>query len=148
MFPEVTAEQVCRPGYSASVRNVPAALSREVYSEYGIVERTTGEYEVDHLVPLEAGGSNDIANLFPEAAEPRPGFHEKDLVENYVHEQVCNGAMSLLEGQRAIATNWVDVYRQLRPRGVATAGAAPQPVPAPRLEPTLEPEQEAAPAPG
>ena len=49
-------------------------MSREVYREYGIVERTTGEYEVDHLVALEDGGSNDIANLWPEAAEPRPGI--------------------------------------------------------------------------
>jgi hypothetical protein len=131
IFPDVTLDQVCRPGFSASVRDVPAALSREVYREYGILERTTGEYEVDHLVPLEAGGSNDIANLFPEAAEPRPGFHEKDQVENYVHDQVCSGAMSLLDGQRAIATNWVDLYQRLPRRGVATAvvplATAPQP---------------------
>ncbi len=42
--------------------------------------------EVDHLTPLEdltpleVGGSNDLANQWPEAAEPRPGFHEKDQV--------------------------------------------------------------------
>jgi len=45
-----------------------------VYAEYGIVERSPGEYEVDHDVPLELGGSNDIANLWPEAAAPPPGF--------------------------------------------------------------------------
>ena len=77
----MTADQVCQRGYSASVRNVPAAVSREVYREYGIVERTPGEYEVDHSLVLEDGGSNDIANLWPEAAEPRPGFHKKDQVE-------------------------------------------------------------------
>src|SRR5438067_4905093 len=75
IFPDMTAEQVCQRGYSSSVRNVPAELSREVYREYGIVERTTGEFEVDHYLPLELAGSNDIANLWPEAAEPRPGFH-------------------------------------------------------------------------
>jgi hypothetical protein len=32
-----------------------------VYAEYGIAERSQGEYEVDHLVPLEPGGSNDVA---------------------------------------------------------------------------------------
>jgi len=100
-----------------------------VYSEYGLVERTTGEYEVDHDVPLEAGGSNDIANLWPEAAEPRPGFHEKDQVENYLHDQVCAGTMSLLDAQRAIATNWLDVYRQQSQRAAATV--APPLAPAP-----------------
>jgi hypothetical protein len=84
-----------------------------VYRAYGIVQRTGGEYEVDHLVPLSVGGSNDIANLWPEAAEPRPGFHEKDQVENYLHDQVCMGGMSLPEAQHAIATNWLDVYQRL-----------------------------------
>ena len=31
---------------------------------------------------LELGGSNDIKNLWPEAALPTPGFHEKDAVED------------------------------------------------------------------
>ena len=83
-------------------------------AEYGIIERTTGEYEVDHYVTLEDGGSNDIANLWPEAAEPRPGFHEKDQVENYLHEQVCTGRMNLLDAQRASATDWLQVYQRLR----------------------------------
>lgn len=65
----MTAPQICQRGYSSSVRSVPAEVSREVYREYGIVERTPGEFEVDHLVPLEAGGSNDIANLWPEEYE-------------------------------------------------------------------------------
>ena len=66
IFPDVTADQVCQRGYSSSVRNLPAEVSREVYREYGIAERTTGEFEVDHLEPLELAGSNDIANLISE----------------------------------------------------------------------------------
>jgi hypothetical protein len=131
IFPDVTAEQVCRRGYSTSVRNVPAAVSQEVYRAYGILKRTTGEFEVDHHVALEIGGSNDIANLWPEAAEPRPGFHEKDQVENYLHDQVCAGRMSLFEAQRAIATNWLEVFQRLHqpvlpPVAVATTIAVPQ----------------------
>jgi hypothetical protein len=59
------------------------------------------------------GGSNDISNLFPEAASPKPGFHEKDKVENYLHDQVCSGAMTLQIAQIAIATNWLDVYNSM-----------------------------------
>jgi hypothetical protein len=135
ILPNATADQVCQPGYSSAVRNVPAALSRDVYREYGIVERTPGEYEVDHLVSLELGGSNDVANLFPEAAEPRPGFHEKDQVENYLHDQVCTGRMSLFDAQRAIATNWLQVYQGLRqsrlPTAAPTNESVPEPQPAP-----------------
>jgi hypothetical protein len=129
VFADVTVEQICRTGYSASVRNVPAATSREVYRAYGISERGPGEYEVDHLVPLEVGGSNDIANLWPEAAEPRPGFHEKDRVEDYLHDEICSGRTSLLDAQRAVATNWLDVYQQASQRGAATAAPAPAETP-------------------
>jgi hypothetical protein len=102
-----------------------------VYREYGITRRTTGEYEIDHYLPLELGGSNDIANLWPEAADPTPGFHEKDRVENFLHDQVCGGDMSLVDAQRAIATNWLDVYQHLPQRGPPTRAptAAPAPVP-------------------
>ena len=69
--------------------------------------------EVDHLVPLELGGNNDIANLWPEAAYPAPGFHEKDKVENYLHDQVCSGAIPMKEAQIEIATNWLAVYHRM-----------------------------------
>jgi hypothetical protein len=131
VFPDATAAQICRPGYSSSVRNVPSEVSRMVYAEYGITERNPGDYEVDHLVPLELGGSNDIANLWPEAAAPPPGFHQKDVVENYLHDQVCGGSMSLLDAQRAIATNWVEVFQRLPQRASATAVPTTAPAPGP-----------------
>ena len=41
IFPDATAAEICRPGYSSSVRSVPPEVSRQVYREYGIVERTS-----------------------------------------------------------------------------------------------------------
>lgn len=114
IFPDATVQQICTPGYSSGVRDVPTSEKNQVYAEYGIASHTTGEYEVDHLISLELGGSNDISNLWPEAANPKPGFHEKDKVENYLHDQVCSGAMSLQEAQREIATNWLDVYNRMQ----------------------------------
>jgi len=111
--PLVTKADICVSGYSSGVRNVPDSEKNEVYAEYGITSRSPGQYEVDHFVSLELGGSNDISNLFPEAASPKPGFHEKDKVENYLHDQVCSGAMTLEDAQIKIATNWLDVYNSL-----------------------------------
>ena len=108
-----TKTDVCTSGYAKSVRNVPQSEKNQVYAEYGITRHTAGEYEVDHLVSLELGGSNDISNLWPEAASPKPGFHEKDKVENYLNSQVCSGAISLQEAQIEIATNWLDVYNRM-----------------------------------
>ncbi len=110
---ETNVQTICQSGYSGSVRNVPSSEKDQVYAEYGIASHTTGEFEVDHLVSLELGGSNDIANLWPEAASPKPGFHEKDKVENYLHAQVCSGKMSLADAQYQIANNWLAVYNQM-----------------------------------
>jgi hypothetical protein len=109
IFKEVTKEQICTPGYSQNVRNVSKNIKNKVYEEYDIYSHKTGEYEVDHFIPLELGGSNDIANLFPEAAEPKPGFHEKDKVENYLHRQVCAGMITLEQAQIEIVTDWVKI---------------------------------------
>ena len=108
-----TKSAVCKSGYSKTVRNVPESEKKQVYAEYGIASRSPGQYEVDHFISLELGGSNDISNLFPEPASPTPGFHEKDKVENYLHAQVCSGAITLLEAQTEISGNWVDVYNSM-----------------------------------
>jgi hypothetical protein len=113
IFQNVTVSQICTKGYSSSVRNVSITTKNDVYAEYGIYTHTTGQYEVDHLISLELGGSNDIANLWPEAANPTPGFHEKDLVENYLHAMVCAGKISLPTAQDEIAHNWLKVYQSV-----------------------------------
>lgn len=113
IFATATKDQICQSGYASSVRNVPQSEKDAVYAEYGIASHYAGEYEVDHLVSLELGGSNEIANLWPEAASPTPGFHQKDQVENYLHDKVCSGAVSLQQAQIEIATNWLDAYHQM-----------------------------------
>ena len=113
IFPNATKSQICVSGYTRTVRNVPTSEKDQIYAEYGIAHHSSGEFEADHLVPLELGGSNDISNLWPEAASPKPGFHEKDKVENYLHDQMCSGAISLQQAQIEIATNWLTVYNQM-----------------------------------
>jgi hypothetical protein len=108
-----TKTAICQSGYASSVRNVPTSEKDQDYAEYGITHHSPGQYEVDHLVSLELGGSNDIANLWPELASPTPGFHQKDQVENYLHDQVCSGAISLSDAQVEIATDWLSVYQRM-----------------------------------
>ena len=111
-FARVTRAQVCRPGYAKAVRNVSSATKDAVYRAYGLGVHFDGrDGEVDHLVSLELGGSNARSNLFPEAASPRPGSHEKDRLENALHAEVCSGTLSLRRAQRLIATDWVAAYR-------------------------------------
>ncbi len=111
VFENAGTSTICVSGYTKTVRSVSASLKKQVYAEYGIkYPEPTGSYEADHIVPLELGGSNDIANLFPEAASPNPGFKEKDLVENYLHQEVCAGRIDLRAAQAQIANDWLSVY--------------------------------------
>ena len=113
-FPEVTAAQICVPGYSSGVRSVSGAEKAHVYARHGIVN-VAGQHEVDHFISLELGGDNALATLWPEPYLPLPGARQKDTVENYLHGQVCSGAMSLQEAQYEIATDWYAVYLLILP---------------------------------
>jgi hypothetical protein len=105
-----TTDQVCRPRYTAHVRKVSARTKARVFALYGIAVHPPGAYEVDHLIPLELGGSNAIENLWP---EPAPGFHHKDKVENFLHREVCAGRMKLADAQEQIARDWTAVYEAM-----------------------------------
>jgi hypothetical protein len=108
---------ICHHG-TRERRHVEASVHRQAFSEYGIsYPEPRGAFEVDHLIPLELGGDNVIENLWAEPASPKPGFHEKDLVENYLHKQVCSGAMTLDAAQKVIATDWISVWRKMNGGG-------------------------------
>ena len=105
-FSGVTVSQVCTPGYSRSVRHVTSEQYHQVYAEYGIpYPEPSGTYELDHLIPLELGGDNTNANLWPDPASPTPGYHQKDDLENTMHDLVCSGRLDLGEAQREVASN-------------------------------------------
>jgi hypothetical protein len=108
----VSLETLCTPGYTATVRNVPLKVKKQACELYGVPpEHCNGrEVEIDHLISLEIGGSNDIKNLWPQPYKPEPGAREKDQLENWLHRQVCAGSMPLQTAQRGIATNWYQGY--------------------------------------
>ena len=49
----VTVVDICTPGYSRKVRDVPSGVKQEVYAAYGIAHHDPGAFEVDHLISLE-----------------------------------------------------------------------------------------------
>jgi hypothetical protein len=111
VFPDVTRDDVCTPGWSREHRHVTESMRDQVYAEYGRT-RGPGCCEVDHLIPLELGGSNDMKNLWPQPDDPRPGDAEKDSLENDLHARVCKGEISLADAQKCIASNWVECWEK------------------------------------
>lgn len=67
--------------------------------------------ELDHLVPLELGGADGMGNIWPQCGPDATSlrkryFKQKDLVENYLADQVKAGTISLEDAQRGIAADW------------------------------------------
>jgi hypothetical protein len=72
VFPNATVEEITQKGYAnrlnGGVRHVPATVKRRVFIAYfGREPGMQGHYEIDHLISLELGGSNDPKNLWPES---------------------------------------------------------------------------------
>jgi hypothetical protein len=103
--------RICESGYASSVRDVPESEKDEVYARYGVAH-VPDQYEVDHLVSLEVGGSNAISNLWPEPYAGRWGARTKDVLEDKLHDLVCSEAIGLRYAQRIEARNWVAAYKR------------------------------------
>ncbi|HZT14966.1 MAG TPA: HNH endonuclease signature motif containing protein [Gaiellaceae bacterium] len=109
---------ICSAGFrTGDIRNVPQSEKFAVEREYGMPARLYGHtIEIDHIVPLELGGSNAAANLFPEPGSGPASYHVKDRLENRLHDLVCAGRLSLAAARRGIAADWEALY--LRAFGV------------------------------
>ena len=107
------AKVICISGYTKTVRDVPQAVKEQAYRSYGITSRKPGEYEVDHLISLELGGSNSIRNLWPESFVTQPlNAHVKDKLENKLHELICSGQLPVQQAQQEIAQDWIAAYQK------------------------------------
>ncbi|MGP0092184.1 MAG: HNH endonuclease [Xanthobacteraceae bacterium] len=117
----ITRKMICETGYSKCVRRVTKADKMDVFSRYELKGNHTGYCgskrgcEIDHLIPLDLGGSNDLTNLWPHQ------FHgiewnadRKDRLEAALHAEVCAEPpqMSVEQAQGEISTNWIESYRK------------------------------------
>lgn len=118
-------ETICRPGgYTRSIRpdeHYTEQLKREGIRQYGYVQAMGREafrfsnYEEDHLVSLELGGSpTSPQNLWPEPHHVIGGWgsYAKDKLENRLHSLVCRGQIPLAVAQYDIAHDWVAAYKK------------------------------------
>lgn len=98
--PAITVRDLCPHLSSKVVRAVSQSTKDAVRRAYA--DQRPGE--IDHLVPLELGGSNEVANLWPEDGKIP---NSKDIkVETPLHAAVCDARISLKEAQRRVASDW------------------------------------------
>ncbi len=112
------SQNICNHSWSTSTIRPAVSYTNKLkiaqIKSYGYSDTIPSDYEEDHLISLELGGNpSDPKNLWPESYKTTPNAKNKDAVENYLHKQVCNGSMTLVEAQTAIRTDWMQVYKQI-----------------------------------
>lgn len=116
----VSMEEVCKPGSANIARDVSESVKSQSFKNYGLTKNHTGYCwspdsdegcEVDHLISLELGGSNEITNLWPQPYTGEWNAHMKDRLENKLHKMVCSGKISLKAAQELIANDWIAGYK-------------------------------------
>ena len=109
----VTIKDLCTTSTSL-VRNVPESTKNQVFANYkmkGNDRSVCSEgYEIDHLISLELGGSNNIKNLWPQSYCGDNNAHKKDKLENELHRQICLGKISIQDAQQCISSDWEMCY--------------------------------------
>ena len=109
---------ICVRGWTRTVRPpewYTERLKRRQIREYGHTDRRLRDYEEDHLVPLELGGSpSSPRNLWPQPRHVMGGWgsHAKDRLESRLNHLVCRGRLSLASARRRIAMDWIAAYRR------------------------------------
>lgn len=140
---------ICKTGWTATVRppvSYTEPLKIRQIAQYGYADTSPADYEEDHLLPLELGGSpTSPLNLWPEPhAGGKYGSSAKDKVENAARAAVCAGQIQLATAQHQMIVNWENFGRKLGVFSSRTTAPPDAPSPAHRSAPL--PTRQAAPS--
>lgn len=107
---------ICVKGWTSTIRppvSYTEPLKFKLMKAYGDGSNAR-DYELDHLIPLELGGSpTSPKNLWPEPHNivfngKQEGSYLKDGLENSLRSQVCNGTMKLSAARQEMRSgSWI-----------------------------------------
>ncbi len=109
-------------------RHATAGEKAAVYRAYKLANRHDGfcagkiGCDLDDLVPIECGGMNSEANLWPQRGSGPYNQVQKNKLEGLCHRLVCAGKITPAEGQAWFLGDWKAEYD--RRFGAAHAGVA------------------------
>jgi hypothetical protein len=114
---------ICVPGWSRDERMRYAPLSytdplkKELMKSYGLdpTPENLRNHELDHLIAIEDGGDpHSVNNLWPQPKEAtgiQYSAEMKDTLENYLHQDVCAGHISLSDARSQLSQDWITNYQ-------------------------------------
>ena len=105
-------ETICVPGYTKTIRppvSYTNGIKIRLMEREGLPLELIGDKILDHVIPLEVGGSpDDPRNL---VLQDQDDSRTKDKSEHYFHRAVCDGRISLRAAQQIL---WDDARKSSR----------------------------------
>lgn len=101
---------VCKHGFSAEIRKTTQSMKDKTYHAYK-VRGSRKHWKIDHLVPLSLGGADTMKNIWPSNFRAKKyNASAKDRLELKIREMVCDGTISVKEGQKLFMDDWRQAY--------------------------------------
>jgi hypothetical protein len=112
-----TRERIAACGHAKDNRGqMTRERHDEVLKRYGLPPGTHPDYEIDHLIPLCLGGSDDPSNLWPQPKrriEATWNAEAKDRLEGKICKMVCAGQINEIStAQEDFASDWITAYQK------------------------------------
>ena len=103
--------QICSADFASKAKPIAGWQQNEALERYGVrPEGFSGD--LDHLIPVSLGGSNDPDNLWPFHAQGEFTLDAKNALAAKLRDMVCAGKVSLKEAQDAFKKDWTKAYKQ------------------------------------
>ena len=109
---KLTKDDLCGPNRKEPDGSLSISMKSKVFELYKIRTEDTTPHNIDHLIPISLGGSNDIENLWPQPLSGEWNYSQKNQLERQLHKLVCNGQLDLATAQKEISTDWVSAYKK------------------------------------
>lgn len=114
-FDRLLPDPKLTPGKTATSpkhrRGVTPAMEQAVFARYRIPPERRDAYVLDHLIPLELGGADDIKNLWPQKRTAKPyGPHRKEILTRRFLALIADGRMTITEAQREMSDDWISAF--------------------------------------
>jgi hypothetical protein len=109
----VRLADICSQRESDLDPTVSPSVQKIVFTEYGIADAPSKDYQVDYLINPQLGGTDDIRNLWPQPYGTTVwNARAKDALEGRLYQMVCEKQIDLASAQHDIATDWISAYKK------------------------------------